>query len=141
LLRNGVWRQDEFASRRDADHANGTASFVVKSDRRLVTVKFGKKVQAADIEHYAARLRHDPSFEPGFAEIADLREVEQLDLQAEEFLRLADKVDPFSHEAKRAFVVRTAIQAHAARMHKILLAQRNFEIFHSLEEAERWIEA
>jgi len=62
-----------------------------------------------------------------------------LNLNAEEFIRLADKIDPFSDEAKRAFVVRNTVQAHAARMHKILRTQRSFEIFHSIEEAEQWI--
>jgi hypothetical protein len=65
--------------------------------------------------------------------------VEELDLKAEAFIRLADKVDPFSFESERAFVVGNSVQAHAARMHKILRAQRSFEIFHSLEEAEHWI--
>ena len=94
---------------------------------------------ARDIERYAAQLRDFPTFCPDFSEIADLRDVEMLDLKAEEFIRLADRVDPFSYEAKRAFVVQNAVQAHAARMHKILRTQRSFEIFHSLEEAERWI--
>jgi hypothetical protein len=106
---------------------------------QLVTVRFGKTVSAGDIERYAAQLRESPSFRPGFSEIADLRDVEKLDLKAEEFIRLADQVDPFSFESKRAFVVGNSVQAHAARTHKILRTQRSFEIFHSLEEAEQWI--
>lgn len=65
--------------------------------------------------------------------------MEKLDLKAEDFIRLADQVDPFSLASRRAFVVRNSVQAHAARMHKILRTQRRFEIFHSLEEAEQWI--
>jgi hypothetical protein len=68
-----------------------------------------------------------------------LRQVEEIDLQADEFLTLADKIDPFSEDSKRAFVVRTSVQNHAARMHKVLRTQRNIEIFRSVEEAERWI--
>ena len=119
-------------------HANATR-FAIDPDRQLVTVKFGKKVTADDIARYATQLRAHPSFQPTFSEIADLRDIEEMDLQAEEFLRLADKVDPFAYEAKRAFVVRTSVQAHAARMHKVLRTQRSFEIFHSPEEAEQWI--
>jgi hypothetical protein len=81
----------------------------------------------------------NPSFVLTFSEIVDLTEVEELDLQAAEFLRLADEIDPFSPGAKRAFVVRNAIQDHAARMHKILRTQRNIEILRSVGEAERWI--
>ena len=58
--------------------------------------------------------------------------MEELDLQADELLALADKID-------RVFVVRTSVQNQAARMHKVLRTQRNIEIFRSLEEAERWI--
>jgi hypothetical protein len=69
----------------------------------------------------------------------DLTDVEELDLEAEEFLKLADEIDPFLPDAKRAFVVRSLIQNHAARMHKVLRTKRNIEIFHSFEEAEHWI--
>jgi hypothetical protein len=111
----------------------------VDSEQKLVVVRFGKSVTAGDIERYAARLRENPAFQPLFSEITDLRNVEKLDLNAGEFLRLADEVDPFSHQSKRAFVVQSAVQAHAARMHRILRTQRCFEIFQSLEEAERWV--
>lgn len=109
--------------------------------KRRVVVRFGKKVTAQEIGLYAERLRTHPAFEPTFSEIVDLTEAEDLDLGSQDFLRLADKVDPFSPEAKRAFVVRTAVQQHAARMHKILRSTRKIEIFRSLEEAERWVEA
>ncbi len=131
----------EFAllGKHESSNEIGVTRFSVDSEKKLVVVRFAKTVRARDIEQYAARLWAHPSFHPLFSEITDLRDVEKLDLQAEEFLRLADQVDPFSPEAKRAFVVGNAVQAHAARMHKILRAQRNFEIFHSLEEAEQWI--
>jgi hypothetical protein len=115
------------------------AEFVVDPGRRLVSIKFGRTVTFADIERYARRLRLNPSFQPEYSEIVDLTEVEELDLQADEFLKLADKIDPFSPVAKRAFVVRTLVQSHAARMHKVLRTQRNIEIFRSIEEAERWV--
>ena len=105
-----------------------------------MTVKFhGRKVTLADIEKYAATLRANPLFNPNFAEIADMSEVEQVDLKAEEFIRLADEIDPFSRESKRAFVASNKVQNHAARMHKILHSSPNFAIFQSVEEARRWI--
>jgi hypothetical protein len=122
-------------------HPEAAVRFVVHSDRQLVMVKFGKKVVADDIANYARELQDHPSFRPDFSEIVDLTGVEEMDLQAEEFLRLADEIDPFGYEAKRAFVVRTPVQSHAARMHKVLRTQRSFELFASVEEAERWIKA
>ncbi len=128
-----------FGSHLRAPSLNRSAQFVVDPVRKLVAVKFGKKLTVADIEHYSGHVRSNPSFQPNYSEIVDLTEVEELDLQAADFLKLADKIDPFSPEAKRAFVVRNSVQSHAARMHKILRTQRNIEIFNSVEEAERWI--
>ena len=115
------------------------AGFLVDASRRLVIVRFGSRVGLAEVAAYAEKLRENPAFRPDFSEIADLCNVEQMDLQAAEFLKLADEVDPFSVESKRAFVARNSTQAHAARMHKALRTQRNFAIFRSFEEAERWI--
>ena len=113
--------------------------FQVDVERQLVTVKFGNRVTAEEIGGYVEKLLVHPSFQPTFSEIVDIREAQDIDLQADDFLKLADQVDPFSPEAKRAFVARTTVQNHAARMHKILRSQRNIEIFQTFEEAECWI--
>jgi len=115
------------------------ANYTVDAEKRLVTVTFRKKVTIAEIERYAEALRVDPQFEPDFSEIADMSQVEELDLKADEFIRLADEIDPFALNARRAFVAGNSVQNHAARMHKLLRSQRNFEIFQSVEAAERWI--
>jgi len=120
-------------------HLTIPPGYVIDPERRLVIVRFGKRLTVNAIERYAAMLRGNSLFKPGFSEIADLSEVEEVDLQAEQFLKLADEIDPFSTDAKRAFVARTSVQNHAARMHKILRAQRNIEIFGTVKEAERWI--
>ena len=120
-------------------HLTIPPEYVIDPERRLVIVRFGKRLTVNAIERYAAMLRGNSLFKPGFSEIADLSEVEEVDLQAEQFLKLADEIDPFSTDAKRAFVARTSVQNHAARMHKILRAQRNIEIFGTVKEAERWI--
>jgi hypothetical protein len=134
-----VLHRGAFASQRVVHPMSGSAEYVLDPAKRLVAVKFGKKMTVADIERYAKLLQSNPSFQPNYSEIVDLTGVEVLDLQAEEFLRLADEIDPFSPDAKRAFVVRNSVQNHAARMHKVLRTQRNIEIFRSVEEAERWI--
>ena len=128
-----------FANSGGEQFLSGAAECIVDPGRKLVSVKFGKKLTFGDIERYAKRLLLNPSFQPDYSEIIDLTEVQELDLQADEFLKLADKTDPFSPVAKRAFVVRTSTQHHAARMHKVLRTQRNIEIFRSIEEAERWV--
>jgi hypothetical protein len=115
------------------------AEYSVDIERRMVIVKFRGKLTVGDIERYSKLLQANPTFQADYSEVVDLTQVEELDLDADEFLRLADEIDPFSPNAKRAFVVRTSVQNHAARMHKVLRVQRNIEIFRSIEDAERWI--
>jgi MFS superfamily sulfate permease-like transporter len=127
------------ARKSDQDALRSSAELVIDVDKRMVVVRFARRLTFDDIRRYAERLRSNPAFRPKYSEIVDLTEVEEIDLNASEFLRLADEIDPFAPEAKRAFVVRNATQKHAARMHKVLRTQRNIEIFESIEEAERWI--
>jgi len=107
--------------------------------KRLVYVRFVGTLRMDDIERYARGLLQNPIFQAEYSEIVDLTQVEELDLQSQQFLQLADKVDPFAKESKRAFVIRDAAQEHAARLHGILRTQNRLKVFYSLEEAERWI--
>lgn len=118
---------------------SGRVRVVINAKRRLVIATFGDHLTTADIRSYAQDLRIDPRFDSSFSEIADLRSLEELPFEATDFLELADRIDPFSRESKRAFVARTPLQNNAARLHKMLRNQRNFEIFQTLEEAEAWI--
>jgi len=121
------------------DKANRT-EFDIDAEKRIVFARFAKKVTVIDIRHYVERLRTHPEFDPDFSEIVDLRDVEDLDLKAPDFLKLADEVDCFSRNSWRAFVVHDSAQNHAARMHKILRLATNMRIFSSVEEAKAWIE-
>jgi len=113
--------------------------YAIDTAKMLVTVRFANKLTVADIGRYASQLVVDRSFRDNFSEIVDLREVKEVGLGAQDFFKLADQIDPFSPKAKRAFVVRTSTQYHAARMHQILRLQRNIRIFQTIEEAEKWV--
>lgn len=113
--------------------------FQVIVERELVLVRFGLTVTADEIARYATALRSQTAFRRTFSEIVDLRGTSEINLQTNDLLRLADKVDPFSEQSKRAFVVRTSVQEHAARMHKALRAHSHIAIFESIDEAETWI--
>ena len=139
LAQSGVSNREKIQLTSGDWFSGGAFRFHVDVERQLVTVRFGSRVTAQEIGEYVQKLPDHPLFEPTFSEIADLREAEEIDLQANEFLKLADEVDPFSPQAKRAFVATTLTQNHAARMPKILRSQRNIEIFRTLEDAERWI--
>jgi hypothetical protein len=136
-------RQDPKFSRpsqlRSPEGERASVRFIIDADRRLVIVNFGESLTVADIRRYVQDLRSHPGFDSSFSEIADISKVKDLPLEIWDFLTLADHTDPFSLESKRAFVVQTPLQEHAAGMHKTLRNQRNFEIFRTLKEAEDWI--
>ena len=96
-----------------------------------------RQCQLETLNDNAAQLRESPWFRPGFSEIADLRHVEKLSSEGRSIDPAARQGRPLPFESERAFVVGNSLQAHAACMHKILRAQRSFEIFHSLAEAKQ----
>ena len=136
----GNLRREKLAQRHAINHASGS-SFVLFPEQKLVVLTLGTRITVNYLVEYARLLREDPSFNARFSEIVDMRAAEDIALGADDMMKLADEIDPFSEDAKRAFVVRTASQAHAARMHKILRVERNFQIFRSLEAARQWIGA
>jgi hypothetical protein len=107
--------------------------------KACVLVRFAARLTFREIYEYALRLRGDPLFSPSFAEIVDLREVEEILLTPAELTKLADEVDPFDPKSKRAFVVKTQEQIHAAKLHGMLRIQDNIRVFFSIGEAEDWI--
>ena len=114
--------------------------YELSAEKRVVSVKFGKRLSVRDVEGYVTALMADPSFIPDFSEIVDLSNVEELDLSSEHAITLADMVDPFCSRAKRAFVAQSRVQIHAARLHQILRNdERNIRIFASLAEAQEWL--
>lgn len=119
--------------------SRGDAEFHIDVEERIVFVRFAKQTAVSDIRRYTERLREHPSFDPEFSEIVDLREVENLALNAPDFLKLADEIDCFSPGAWRGFVVHGSVQNHAARMHQILRLQKNMRIFSSVPDAKAWI--
>lgn len=114
--------------------------YSIDPEKRLVHVQFGKRLTVTEIGHYVRQLGLNPAFDPNFHEIVDLTQVELLELRGEEILKLADHVDPFSFESKRAFVVRNETHAHQAKMYAISRTARdNIRAFPTMREAERWI--
>jgi hypothetical protein len=115
-------------------------TYTVNSEKRIVFVRFGHKLTVQDIADYAAALRGDPAFDSRFFELVDLSSVEEVAIDAEQALKLADHVDPFSLESKRAFVIHRPELFRAVRMHQILRSPaENIGIFGSIEEARQWL--
>jgi hypothetical protein len=116
--------------------------YSIDSAARLVSVKFSNKLTFFNIVNYASSLRVDPRFSPAFSEIVDLRFVDSVSVSAREAMALADNVDPFSFNSKRAFVVQSQAQVNAAHLHRILRPEsKTIQVFYSIDEARRWVNA
>lgn len=139
MAENGLSPRGETSQSHFTQFESADADFSIDKDRRLVVVKFEGSVTVQEIAKYVESLVAHPHFDPSFSEITDLRAVEHFDLQANDFLTLADQIDPFLLTAKRAFVVQTSAQNQVARMHKFLRPHRTIEIFESVAQAEGWL--
>ena len=116
-----------------------SVTYTIEPQDRLVASQFCGVLSVRGLEMYAASLRADRRFDPTFAELVDLRKVDEIHLRPEDALRLADQVDPFVLDSKRAFVAHTQMQVHSAKMHQLLQNKRTIQIFSSIEEARRWV--
>ena len=117
-----------------------SSSYTINREKRLVAVCFGQKLTVEDIQGYAEALRRDPAFDAKFSELVDLTRVEEVTVDAGEAIELADRIDPFSPESKRAFVTLRPALFRAVRMHQILRSPaENIAIFESVAEAEQWL--
>ena len=81
-----------------------SAHFNVDSEMRLVTVRFGNEVTVQDVVQYLESLKTSLAFEPDFSELVDLTQVMSSEVDFQAAMMLAHEVDPFSREARRAFV-------------------------------------
>ncbi len=127
-------------SNRKTVFQNWLSVYFVDSLNRFVSVRFTERLTFGDIENYASALCADPRFDPAFSEIVDLREVREVALSTEELIALADRVDPYSPRARRAFVAQSPAQINAAQLHRILRPEAgNVRVFFSMDEAKQWI--
>ena len=116
-----------------------SVTYTIEPEERLVSVEFCGVLSFRALEMYANSLRSDLRFDPAFSELVDLRKIEEIHLIPEEALRLADQIDPFRLDSKRAFIAQTQLQVHSAKMHQLLQNKRTIRIFSNLEEARLWV--
>jgi hypothetical protein len=114
--------------------------YSINCAKQMVSVRFIENLTFTEIENYALALRSDAQFDPSFSEIVDLRAVTDVALSTSDLMALADRIDPFSPRANRAFVAQGLAQINAAQLHHILRPEAgNVRVFFSIEEAETWI--
>jgi hypothetical protein len=109
-------------------------------ERRLVLTRIWGVFTVRDLyEHYNA-LAADPAFDPTFSQLADLRGVEQTELDRPLIRRHAlERL--FSPRAQRALVVSSADHYELARIYASFAqyAMQNVRVFRDMHDAEEWL--
>jgi hypothetical protein len=109
-------------------------------ESKIVRTIFTGIVTENEVAEHAAHLGKDPAFQPGFSELADLSKALEVRLGYPEFQHL-EFIDPFSREAKRAFVTTPRSQAYGlTRMFQMMRhSPENIQIFDTVESALAWL--
>lgn len=114
--------------------------YTIDGRNHLVRTTFNGVVTDCDVFEHASRLRNEPAFEPDFSELADLTGATEVRMSYADFQRL-EFADPFSSEAKRAFVVPTGTHIYGlTRMfHGMRGHSPRIQIFASVEDGLAWL--
>jgi hypothetical protein len=116
------------------------ARFHVDAERRLITVKFDHHVGVPEVLDYLKQLKADPAFDPEFAELVDLTQVVNTDVDFQAAMMIARDKDPFSRKAMRAFVAPTAETLNSVRRYQMARGNDgSISVFGTIEEARRWL--
>jgi hypothetical protein len=116
------------------------ARFHVDAERRLVTVKFDRHVGVPEVLEYLEQLKADPAFDPEFAELVDLTQVVNTEVDFQAAMTIARDKDPFSRKAMRAFVAPTTETLESVRRYDMARGNDgSISVFRTVEEARRWL--
>ena len=116
--------------------------FEIDAASRLVRIRMWGPVVLGDIFEVTRQITCDPSFQPGFSELIDLRELTSTaTLTADNLRELASS--PLDPVALRAFVTPHASTFGLVRMfetyREINRSPERIAVFKELAEAEAWL--
>lgn len=112
----------------------------IDAERRLVRSRVWGVVTERETRESVAELLNDPSFDPTFAQLADMREVIRMDVDASTIRDMA-VMRLFDPESRRALVVTSGLQRGIAHMTTTYahLGDQQIALFEDVVEAERWL--
>jgi hypothetical protein len=116
------------------------ASYEIHPRQRLVISRAWGVLSTAEVaDHYRA-IAADPAFDPSYSQLADLSNVEHVDMSAPSVRREALET-VFSARSLRAFVARTDEQAIVAKLYGLYgkYVRQNVQVFLEVRDAERWL--
>jgi hypothetical protein len=121
-------------------------SYVIHRAHRLFTTKYVGHISDDEFVATYRKIYGEPSIEPGFAELADVREITTFDAGALQMRQIATMSKRFHghqiHKAMVAQLVSSEFQLGLSRMYGAYSETGNSEtarIFESLAEALEWL--
>ena len=111
-------------------------------ERRLVLVTGIGQLEDAEMLVLDETLRADPEFDPEYSQLNNLMEADGRQLSPEMVWSLAARPPLFSPTSLRAVAVPTSLGFGMTRMFKLMRSDEaagEVRVFHSLEEAEKWL--
>jgi hypothetical protein len=118
-----------------------SASYKIDKERRLVMTIGTGVLTREDIQGHMDRLSADPDFDPDFFQLADFREITEVEIGPEDVRQFAQRVI-YSSSSRRAFLVKNDLQFGLARMFEIyreLNGETGIRVFRTFDEAMEWI--
>jgi hypothetical protein len=112
----------------------------IDTERRVVRSRLWGIVTEADAWESVAALRNDPSFDPTYNQLADLREMKEARVGGNTVRELA--VMPiFAPQSRRALVVASDLQYGISRMttSHAETGHQQMAIFRTVADAEAWL--
>jgi len=116
------------------------AYYTIDAGNRIVRTIFTGVVAHSDPANNNLKLSHDPAFEPTFSELIEFNDVSDIQVNSTDLLALL-KLDPFSENSRRAFVVGSRNVIYGiVRMYEILRNETPcVRIFETADEALSWL--
>lgn len=123
-------------------------SYVIHSDFRLIVTRYSGYVADDEYRKIHATIFSDPDCEPGFNELADMRELEGSNITSRSMsivAAMAKELDGNSAtKPKLAVVVAGNLQVGLTRMYGAYADFQDSELvrrFHDVREALKWLDA
>ncbi len=114
------------------------STYIIDHGKRLVITAVDGVVGMEGIVEMARRLSADPEFDPGYAELLDLSGVSDVKLTYNQCSTIAELVDPFLPDCRRAIVAPSQAVYGVARMYQSL--REGTYVCHDAAEAREWLQ-
>ena len=113
------------------------ASYKIDKERGLVMTIGAGVLTREDIQGHMDRLSADPDFDLNFSQLADFREITEVEIEPEDVRQFAHRII-YTSSSRRAFLVKNDLQFGLARMFEIyreLNGETGIRVFRAFDDA------